>query len=413
MRIGGSGLARFGLMVFMLQTAASGALNWTFFKQLGVGEQVQTFTQDDSALWVGTNKALYTTTADNHSWKQIKPGNVRAIDIEDSLSCVGMDSSLVVLSLSKTVIHTFALFRGAGTINSVIAYSDSDIVVGTNTGVYERYIQPGGGVSWDTLMDGEVVNSVAGMDDYVIVGCESGLYATNFTDTDWTVLSSLPARSLAVADSGFYVLADSGFWYYSLNNLSQGYCFDSIPPAPLSGGSISAFTLSWETKFFAIQNKGVYWSLGYQNTLFALDTASLPNKNVTALYSLDLSSSTLFASTASGALYTIPIDSLNDLGDPIRGSTHPYSTSMGLNGGARCRPFWAHDNLMAALSWPAEENIHAAVYNAAGCRLCALNFPAIRGCQTITLNRLRLPQGTYCLELSGKHGSLRNTFVAP
>ncbi|HEX7511024.1 MAG TPA: hypothetical protein VF335_06970, partial [Chitinivibrionales bacterium] len=396
MRMVTHGAAPIGLMVVALISLSFGVNTWTVFKQLGAGEHVQVFNQDDSVLWVGTNKALYTTTAANQTWKQIKTGNVHAIDIEESFSCVGMDSSLVVLSLSKQELHTYALTRGAGVINSVIAYSDSDIVVGTNTGVYERYLLAGGSVSWDTLLTGEIVNSVVGINDFLFVGCESGLYETNFSDTGWTVLSNLPARSLALSDSGFFVLADSSFWYYSLNALSNGYRFDSIPPAPLPRGSISGFSLSWKTKFCAVKNRGVYWSPSGQNTLFPLDTAHLIDKSVVALYSLDLSTSTLFAATSSGALYTFPIDSLILLAEPIKDQPGAYVTS-GLKNRLWHKPFWVHESLLFPVNWPVSENIHAIIVNAAGCKLCEFRFPVMRGYQTITLGRVNISKGMYCI----------------
>jgi len=412
-RVLSQGMVRIGFAVLLVHTLSFGAFTWTFFKQLGAGEHVQVFNQDDSVLWVGTNKGLYTVTADNRSWKQIKSGNVHAIDVEDPYSCAGMDSSLVVFSRSKQILHTYNLFRGAATINSVIAYSDSDIVVGAGNGVYERYTLPGGGVRWDTLLNGEVVNSVVGINDLVVVGCESGLYETNFSDTGWTPLSNLPTRSIALSDSGFFVLADSGFWYYPLNALGKGYRFDSVPPAPLSRGSITAVTLSWSTKFCAIKDKGIYWSLGNQNTLFPLDTAHLVDKSITALYSLDLSSSTLFAATTSGALYTIPIDSLNALGDPIRDYPRPSSSSLGIKSKRWYKPFWVRENLVVPMNWPVSENVRVAVYNTAGCKLRTFNFSVTRGYQAITLQPVRLPRGTYCIGISGKHGFFCNTFLAP
>jgi hypothetical protein len=277
--------------------------------------------------------------------------------------------------------------------------------------VYERYTLPGGGVEWDTLLNGEVVNSVAAIDDYVFVGCESGLYGTNFTDTNWTVLSNFPGRSIAPTDSGFYVLADSSFWYYSLSALDNGHRFDSIPPAPLSRGSITGFTLSLETKFCAIKNRGVYWSPGYQNTLFPLDTAHLADKNITALYSLDLTSSTLFAATSSGAIYTIPIDSLNGLSEPIRNQPGNLSSSLRLINQLLYKPFLVRENLVVPLNWTVSETIQAAVYNTAGRRLRNFNIPVTCGYQTITLNRMNLPRGTYCMEISGVHGYLCDTFI--
>jgi hypothetical protein len=260
-------------------------------------------------------------------------------------------------------------------------------------------------------MDNEAVNWVAGFDTFLIAGCKSGLYESAFSDTDWTALSYLPAASVALADSGFFVLSDSGLWFYSIEPFDNGHKFDSIPPAPLSPGSITGFTISSHTKFCAVRNKGVFWSLSDQNTLFPLDTAHLIDKSVTALYSLDLSTSTLFAATASGAVYTIPIDSLNSLGDAIRNQWGNAST-MRLTDRQWSRPYCVRGNLVIPMNWPATEQVHATLFNATGRTLAAFNFAAARGSQTITINHVKLARGTCCMELSGEHGSLGTTFIA-